>query len=249
MWLILHHAGDAAAEWLAASLRATGAVPVYVMNDAELAGARSWMQRVSTRGAEAAWCDPRLGLMRDRDLRGVINRLVTVPAKMLASISPADRLHAFHELNAFLTSWLYGVRAPVFNRPTGRGLSGPVLHRSAWLMRASAVGLPTSAARVTSADSPERTRPEGLQTVFVVNGEVVSGYVPRSIAAGCERLATAARVALLAVELNPRDGWRVRDVPALPDLRLGGEALVTALHRCGRATTRRDPAPQTEARL
>src|SRR4051794_6707245 len=110
--------------------------------------------------------------------RAVLCRATTVSAPWAARASPADREYAAAEAHAVLLAWLTALDCPVLNRPSGRGLVGPVLSDAEWLAAAARAGLPTLALRhtgnVREADSarvslprpgprPARRRPELLR--------------------------------------------------------------------------------------
>jgi hypothetical protein len=76
-------------------------------------------------------------------IRGVLNRLVSVPYAPLLLAHPADREYASQEHTAFFVSRLYALSLPVINRPTPQGLAGQWRHRSEWLWLAAHAGLPT----------------------------------------------------------------------------------------------------------
>ena len=70
-----------------------------------------------------------------------------------------------------------------------------------------------------------------LGTVFVVADQVVGATLPRHIRHGCRRLAELSHTALLGVEFATSSAgpWTFAGATPMPDLRLGGEALLDAL--------------------
>jgi hypothetical protein len=70
-----------------------------------------------------------------------------------------------------------------------------------------------------------------VQTVFVVADQVVGATLPRHIRRGCRRLAELSHTALLGIEFttDPAGPWTFAGATPVPDLRLGGEALLDAL--------------------
>src|SRR5262249_31990250 len=148
---------------------------------------------------------------------------------------PVDCEYASQELTAFFMSWLYALPQPVINQPTPQGLTGPWRHRSEWLWLASRAGLPTPFYRQTSHDHGDTRAWQGrlgspdtaVQTVFVVTDKVV-GAAPPPILSSCQHLAKLAHTALLGIEFTAGAAgpWTFAGATPLPDLRLGGEALL-----------------------
>ena len=70
-----------------------------------------------------------------------------------------------------------------------------------------------------------------VQTVFVVADQVVGTTLPHHIRQGCRRLAELSHTALLGVEFTTSSAgpWTFAGATPMPDLRLGGEALLDAL--------------------
>jgi len=239
MWLVLCETHDAAAAWAHSSLRARGLAPLEILSAEQLALSEFQEHRL-----EAARTTLRFrtegGLQVDgQRLRGIVNRLWTVPTGHWRQASQADQGYVQQELFAFFLSWLHALPCPVLNRPTPQGLCGQWRQESEWAWLARQAGLPVAPYRQTSRDSVDESRgerrlvPAGalVQTAIVVGGRVVGAAVPPEIAAGCVRLSQLARTALLGVDLigSAGAGWRFAGASPTPDLRLGGEPLVDAL--------------------
>ena len=238
MWLVLCASTDASALWASQGLNARGLEPLEVLSSEMLAQSQRWEHRVGAKGVTIDITQADGRRLRNDTIRGVLNRLVSVPYAPLLLAHPADREYASQELTAFFLSWLYGLALAVINRPTPQGLAGQWRHRSEWLWLAAHAGLPTPRYRQTSEDSTTGQGGQGLviaetpvHTVFMVAGQVVGAAVPPHIRSACQRLAGLAQTTLLGVEFadGPAGSWTFAGATPMPDLRLGGEALLDAL--------------------
>ena len=239
MWLVLCTSMDASALWASQGLQARGLEPLERVSAEMLAQSQRWEHRVDAQGAtiDLTLADGRH--IRNDAIQGVLNRLVCVPFEPLRLAHPTDRDYASQELTAFCLSWLYALPPPVLNRATPQGLAGPWRHRSEWLWLAACAGLPTPLYRETSEDPRDERDGQGrlvpsdtpVQTVFVVADQVVGATLPRHIRHGCRRLAELSHTALLGVEFATSSAgpWTFAGATPMPDLRLGGEALLDAL--------------------
>jgi len=239
MWLVLCTAMDASALWASQGLQARGLEPLECVSAEMLAQSQCWEHRVDTQGAaiDITLADGRH--IRNEAIQGVLNRLVCVPFEPLRLAHPADRAYASQELTAFCLSWLHALPSPVINRATPQGLAGQWRHRSEWLGLAAHAGLPTPLYRETSEDPRDERDGQGrlvppdtpVQTVFLVADQVVGATLPCHIRYGCRRLAELSHTALLGIEFatGPAGPWTFAGATPMPDLRLGGEALLDAL--------------------
>jgi hypothetical protein len=228
MWLVLCDRTDHAALWAHRGLAARGLEPLELVTADALGYALRWEHRVGAAGASVV---VELGDGRRIDggsVRGVLNRLVTVPDGHLALARAADREYARQELFAFFVSWLTGLPGRVVNRATPQGLCGSWRHRSEWLALASAAGLETVPFRMNG-DVPDGGFGVGApaRTVVIVEGEALGPGLPATVRAGCVRMAELAGATVLGVELAA-DG-RVTGATPLPDLRLGGDRALDLL--------------------
>jgi len=205
-----------------------------------LAYSLRWEHRLGTEGAsiEITLADGRV--IRSDSTYGVLNRLQTIPSAHLRA-SPTDRDYAVQELFAFFVSWLNVFPGAVLNPPTPQGLSGQWRHASEWVVLAARAGLPSLPYRQTSHDKIDTSRLIGrlvprdtpVQTVIVVGGHVVGSNVSPEIAEGCKRLAEIVNTPLLGVEFTSglAGHWTFAGATPLPDLTLGGQALLDVLAR------------------
>ena len=238
MWLVLCDSTDAPARWAHAGLRNRGLEPVELLTSDDLAHAR-WVHHVDAAGArvEVELCDGRA--FRGDSVRGTLNRLLYPPQGNLLLIHPSDRSYVVQELMAFFMSWLHALPGPVLNAPTPECLCGRARSLAEWLWLAGRAGLATRRCRLSSEDPPGQPSlhvrvPDAdpdLRTLFVVGDHVVGAPAPAAIRDGCRRLAVLARTALLGLEfsLGTRGSWELAGATCLPDLRLGGDALLDAL--------------------
>lgn len=233
MIFVLCQEMDASARWVADALRLRGCT-VRMVTDRDLAGAKRWHHQVGTGHVD---CEIHLAvgdLLRVSDVRGVLNRLSSLPAAWFRQYGGPDRDYAAQELHAFYLSWLHALPGPVLNPPTPQGLSGNWRHPSAWTALAVRAGLPVHAYVQSSDDdvaNPGCDRPVSGR-VYVVGARVVDpGYLAASHHAACVRLSQLAGAPLLGIDLAPDAAgrWRMTGASVLPDLFGGGEALVDAL--------------------
>ena len=238
MWLVLCPRTDSSALWAYQGLAARGLAPLELVSAEALACALHWEHRVGPGGATVAITLADGRTIRAEMVRGVLNRLVTVPPEHLLLAAPSDREYAAQELNAFYMSWLHALPAPVLNRPTAQGLSGAWRHMSEWAWLAARAGLPAAPYRQSSRDPLPEGGTTGLlapdapvRTVVVVGGRTC-GAAPAGVLEGCRRLAALAGTPLLGVELGQGAAgpWTFAGATPLPDLRAGGEALLDALY-------------------
>ncbi len=170
----------------------------------------------------------------DVSIRGVLNRLVWLHPRMFGQAGPRDREYASQELSALLLSTLYGLKAPVLNRPTPLGLSGQWRSASEWTVMAAAAGLPTNTVHLDS-DRDEAPIPGAGEIGAVhratVIGDHVLGMTDRpGFVDGCRRLAAGAGTRLLQISFQARGAAFVFvGASPLPDLSEGGPKLLDAL--------------------
>lgn len=239
MWLILCSAhDDAAADWAYRGLKSRGLEPLEVVHAEALPYGLRWDHRIGIEGASIS-VELRDGRrITSGRLRGVLNRLTHVPTQHL-SMSP-DHEYISQELTAFFMSWLHALPGPVLNRPTAQGLCGPWRHASEWAYLAGRAGLPVPVYRQSSGDQIDETRaerrlfPPGTPTASAVflGGRLYGPQaLPREVEEACARLSALTSLPLLGVEFARGEGgaWQFAGATPLPDLSVGGTALLDAL--------------------
>ena len=239
MWLVICEPDDTSALWAYQGLRRRGLIPIELVSPAVLGSSLRWEHRVDSDGAtiKITLADGRR--IHDGELRGVLNRMYSVPLTMWNRAAETDRLYVQQELFAFYLSWLHSLPCPVFNRSTAMGLAGAWRPESAWLCLAATAGLPTPVYRQTNFDRVDETLgqrrllPAGIQAhSVIVAGQTVAGAaVPAAIGAGCLRLAQLSATDLLGVDFiaGSAGAWTFAGATPLPELRLSGDPLLYAL--------------------
>ena len=238
MWLILCASNDAVAWWAYQGLKARGLEPLELVCAEVLPYGLKWEHRIGAEGASVA-VELRDGRrITSSGLRGVLNRLTHVPTQHLTVLP--DHEYISQELTAFFMSWLHGLPGPVLNPPTAQGLCGPWRHISEWALLAARAGLPVPVYRQSGDDQIDESRtertlfPRGTNTtraVFLGGRLFGPQRFPEEIEEGCARLAALVSMPLLGVEFG-RDAagaWQFAGATPLPDLCLGGDALLDAL--------------------
>jgi hypothetical protein len=186
------------------------------------------VHRVDESGAsfEARLPDGRV--LASRDVDGVLNRAGFARVGPLRFATETDSAYAREELSALLLSLLECLAAVAVNRPCASGLSGAWRPLAKWTLLAAEAGLPVAPVRLSPRSTWEPPAP-GDARVLVLGGRVfgTTEYGPE-----CVRLARLAGTDLLGIDLRRDDGHRAVFAGAdpMPDLRLGGDALLDALH-------------------
>lgn len=238
MWLVICELNDVSALWAYRGLKARGLLPIEILSADMLAYSLRWEHWLGNDsvGVGITLADGRN--IRSDTILGVLNRLQTIPSAHLRA-NPADRDYASQELFAFFMSWIYSLPRTVLNRPGSQSLSGQWRHASEWVWLAARAGLATPRYRQNSCDETDMMRSRGritsagtpVNTVIVVDGLVVGASAPPDVIRGCKRLSELSMTPLLGVEFtaSPIEPWTFAGATLLPDLRLGGEALLDAL--------------------
>jgi hypothetical protein len=238
MWLVICSGQDASAVWAYHGLRMRGLNPVELITTDMLTTNARWQHTVGIDGANIniTLADGRV--IDNRNVRGVINRITHVPLQHLSGAP--DFEYATQEYTALFMSWLRALPGPIFNDVDCQGLSGAWRHASEWVWLANQAGLPTTSYTQSSHDDVDdtvqlrRILPEGTPTTMAITvGDRVFGpNLPPAISRACRELARLARTPLLGIELaigNSPDSWTFAGATPMPDLRLGGEALLDTL--------------------
>jgi hypothetical protein len=214
---------DAAAVWAAHELTRRG-LPVRIVTTEELV----YGTLVHTVGRAGASVAVRLAdsSVLGPDLRGTLNRVLRIPRDHLAATGDADREYVLAELQAVLTSVLVALPGVVVGRANPRGLGGAWWRPAEWMVAAARAGLTTVGYRSGGCDEHGRT-----STVLVVADQVVTPdlVLPKDVEAACRALACAHGGGVLGLDLVT-DSWELVGATPWPDLRLGGEPVVQALH-------------------
>lgn len=233
MILILAEATDQPALWLRARLADATGFPVRILTPAQLLCSRSIVHRVDTEGSGFR-IETSAGPCFDSDeVRGLVNRIVTVPKAHLARASEPDRRYAEEEVFAFLLGWLGGLDCPVINPASpdclGGAWPGPVAIRQ-FAADAGLVCAPVSLCPGAADPPPDAFSPSD-QTHFVLDGRVIGPKVPATTR---DRLLAFAHLwGTRLLQIHSGGGGegcrRFGGATAIPDYRLGGRSLVRAL--------------------
>jgi hypothetical protein len=239
MWLVLCDASDASAILAFQALRARGIAPLELVTADALSLADLWEHRIA---GDTASIRVRLGDGRSFDdgaLRGVLNRLYSVPTWHWRAAAQVDQEYVQQELIAFFLSWLNALPCPVLNRPTPQGLCGRWRSEPEWVCLAQRSGLPVAPYRASSFDRIDEMRGEkrllapGAQTrtIIVVDGTVTTTSAPDDVKEACMRFAKEAGTELLGLDFveGAAGPWTFVGANPMPDLRWGGPALIDAL--------------------
>lgn len=239
MWLVLCDANDASAILAFQALRARNIAPLELITADALSLADVWEHRIEGDGSSTR---VRLADGRSFDggtLRGVLNRLYTVPTWHWRGAARVDQEYVQQELIAFFLSWLNALPCPVLNRPTPQGLCGRWRSESEWVCMAQRSGLPVGPYRASSSDRIDEMRGEKrllapgdqTRTIIVVDGAVTGTSAPDEVKQACVRFAQEARTELLGLDFveGAAGPWTFVGANPMPDLRWGGPALIDAL--------------------
>lgn len=237
MWLLLCTSDDHPALWAGERLRARGLSPLVVLTPELLHFSFRWQHRLGNEdppSVEFTLADGRV--IRSAEIRGVLNRIGGLSPHLVSHLAAGDQSYALQEWTALHISWLSALQVPVLNRPVMQGLCGAWRHASEWTWLAGQAGLRTTpfkqngSSGVAHEPLPPSYGVGQSRAVVVVDGSVVGPALPPGTAAACAALGRLSDTRLLGIELHPRTGAFVSATPR-PDLRLGGDALVTVLHQ------------------
>jgi hypothetical protein len=241
MWLVFCASDDLPALWAYQGLEALGLTPLELVSADLLAYSLRWEHRLGAGGTATVLTLADGRTIHSGEVRGVLNRLRALPFEHLRRAAPEDAPEDFEyaraEILALFTSWLYALPPPVLNRASPEGLGGQGRHISEWVWLAARAGLVTRPYR--EAGRPDQgalytgsrlASAVPVRTVFVVAGRVV-GAASGPIRERCLRLAELAGTDLLGIDFAAvgTDPWTFAGATPLPDLRLGGQALLKAL--------------------
>ncbi len=240
MWLVVCHTTDLPALWAYRGLKACGLAPLELVSAEALGSGLRWEHRLGKQGTSLSikLADGRE--ISSQSLRGVLNRLLTVPVHLWQSAAEGDRDYVTQELSAFYLSWLYSLPCPVINRPTPLGLAGQWRSDTEWVRLAEQAGLATlpyqrSSAALWTEEGGFRLdfQPAARHTILTVAGRAAGPPAPPEVIEGCSRLGELAKTELLGAQFveHPDGGWLFAGATPYPDLTLGGTPLLEALAR------------------
>jgi hypothetical protein len=229
VWLAICDPADAAGRWAVAGLRRRGLPIELIAPDEVFLGVRL-VHRVTRAGSQLA-LETRSGLIvRGDALRGVLNRMLTVPAGAVAAVAPGDRAYVAEELEAAVTSWMAGLACPVLNRPSPGLLFGRSYPAARWRQLGAAVGLPTAPWRFVTNEQPEPPAQEA-HTTAVIGDDVIDPPEPE-LALAARELVRRAGLGVAGLSFGAAaGGWQLLDATSLPDLRRHGDSGLAALER------------------
>jgi hypothetical protein len=178
-------------------------------------------------------------VLDSRVVRGGLNRICALPQEHFLAADPADRDYAIQEQQAIFLSWLHSLPGVWMNRPGPRGLSGDERPPAEWAWLAGQAGMPGLPLRMGDTLSPPSAA--GMQGAGIVyRGVVLDGQmyshpqtaaVPDGLRLAVARLAHLSGLRLFGIDFasGPAGEWLYAGATTLPDLSLGGEALLDAL--------------------
>src|SRR6266568_3968496 len=111
MYLVLGSSDDPSVQWVVHGLQARGLAPLEWVSAEMLARALRWEHSLGAAGVRLAVTLADGRTIHSDAIRGVVNRLVSVPTEGLHAAHPLDRDYAVQELAAFFLSWLHALPA------------------------------------------------------------------------------------------------------------------------------------------
>jgi len=240
MWLLFSSPADTAARWARLGLLERGLDPLIWIPGEALSRARRWIHRIGRNGVSLELVLDSGLTLHDEEVKGVLNRMPWPPDHSLW-MAPEDREYVRQEMSAFYLSWLYGLSAPVLNRPHPQGLAGAFRPPAVWHHLATRAGLETVPYRAGSHHpGPGAWQPawNSGALLFVVGEETIPAAgvppPPKPVRQAAVRLGKLSNTPLLALRFitGSGGGWRFIGADTLPDLSLGGAPLLDALTRC-----------------
>jgi len=232
MILILCHPGDAAALWLAETMRDLGAAGVEAVTVEELVYSRRIVYRLSNAGSSGPIVLADGRTLRPEMITGLVNRVSYPPTRHFERAQTADRAYAEAELNAFLLAWLNDVAGRVVNPPLPMALGGATFPLPALLHHAAMAGLPVEPFRASASDGADAIAPlPATHTAIVFDSRLFGTLLPTPLQEGCRRLAALTGAPLLQIAFNHSRarGFRFVNASGSVDFHIGGKPLARAL--------------------
>lgn len=234
MWLVLCSAQDIAALWAYEGLKRRGLQPIELLTDDLLSYSLRFQHQIGADGVftHITLADSRT--IESATVQGTLNRLSRLSTMHMQHARSEDRLYAEQELHALYLSWLYALPGPLVNRPTPQGLSGSWRHLSEWIWLAGQAGLTTPNYQQSDYTIPLLTTDyiaSEHRSLIVFAEHCFGSSVPPSVQQGAIRLANASDVEMLGVDfhIDTSGRWLFVNATPLPDLRIGGQALLEKL--------------------
>ena len=231
--LVLCHAADSLAAWLARHLADLLPGRVELLTIDELVYARSIVHRFGTTVDSSVF-----RLFDGREIHsdgvsGIVNRLQVPPDQHLDRVAAADRLYAAQELQAFLLGWLTSLSARVVNPPLPNALSGFAADMALQHHWAATAGLPCRPF-LAGSDFTNCDPDAGLGPVFsllIFDDTVYGPIVPVSLRAAARRFARLAGLSLIQVDFVQCSvcDYCFHSARGLVDPRIGGRPFVRQL--------------------
>jgi hypothetical protein len=234
MYCVFCHADDLAALWAYRGLKRRGLEPLDIFTPEALVYNRRLEHRLQAGGTitHLELADGRV--LDASQVQGVLNRINYLPVEHFLQAEPEDRAYAGQEQQAIFLSWIYALPGVVINRPGPRGLSGEARSTAEWAWLAAQVGLPVPPYHL-DADQPLEYPPKQATSQLVwFDGQIHTASVlwcDADLSNSIKRLAELSGLRLLGLDfaINPSGEPLFVSATALPDLRLGGAALLDAL--------------------
>jgi len=235
VFVVLAHAGDTGAELLAEELsQRAGAPPVALVWAEELLLGSRFTHRLDGDGVVTE-IELASGQRLDSgELAGLACRITRAPVPHFDRAAEVDRRYAAIEAHALLLSWLAGLRCPVVNPVSSRGLAGPDPEPLELFALAASCGLRSRRFRLDTRGDPQLWQePLDLEPREVlVAGRQILGALTAGEAVACAELARRLGCPVLGVQLaaSAADGEQVfAGVDPVPQLGAEGAVAVADL--------------------
>ncbi len=239
MYFVICPANDLPALWAYRGLKQLGLSPLEIITPEALVYNRRLEHRMQE-GETLTHLTLQDGRVFDSTvIRGVLNRINTLPLGHFDAADPADQVYAAQEQHAVFLSVLYGLPGVLINPPGPRGLGGDPRSPAEWAWLAGRAGLPVLPFHLGSdaSDRDCRGRPVGelAARVIVLDGQIFGRSSDRKFSeswrASTIQLSKLSGLRLLGVDFasGPDDELCFASGSPLPDLRLGGDALLDGL--------------------
>jgi hypothetical protein len=235
-WLILCHSTDASALWAARGLQRRLDGRVDVVTPELLAFATLLEHRIGGDGqlVRIQLADGRV--IRSEQLRGVVNRIVSPWVEHWRSKGPSDAEYVMAEAAAFHLGWLSALTVPVLNPPSPSSLAGAFVRPGEVRSIAFEMGIGCEPFTRSTRDGKGADVDDASWHLRAANAVVVARRVfgirmTSSLKERCVRLSDALGTPLLGLTFRPNPAGEpsLEHATPLPDLRVGGEALMDVL--------------------